>query len=129
MLKKTITICIALLVCTVCFFGCSKEDEKTAVVGKSFTYDGQGFGGDFTIEINEDGTFQYYEGFLSSYFGQGRWEIEGGRIILIEENGIETTNTFMIKENSLIWIETESSNFMYVELKNGASFSCNPEKE
>ena len=129
MVKKTLTIWIALLACIVCFCGCSKEDEKAAVIGKIFTYDGQGFGGDFTIEINEDGTFQYYEGFLCSYFGYGTWEIEKGRITLTEENGMETTNTFTIKANNLIWIETESSNFNSVELENGASFSCNPTKK
>lgn len=30
-------------------------------------------GGDFTVTIREDGTFTYYEGPLSSIFGDGTW--------------------------------------------------------
>ena len=35
------------------------------------------FGGSFSIQINADGTFDYYEGNLSNYIGVGEWELDG----------------------------------------------------
>ena len=116
-----------LLLCTICFCGCSSEGDEQAVIGKTFVYEEQGFGGNFAITINEDGTFQYYEGMLSSYIGIGSWEVEDGKITITDDPnlcGNERKNTFEIKKDSLIWIEQGSDNFIYIKLEDGASFSC-----
>lgn len=43
------------------------------IVDKTYINEKEGVGGSFTIHINDDGTFSYYEGLLSNYLGIGVW--------------------------------------------------------
>ena len=58
---------------------------ETAVPdGRSYLYEGEGFGGTFNITLYENGRFSYYEGFLSSHLGFGTWALEGNILTLTE---------------------------------------------
>ena len=52
---------------------------------KLYVWDKPGFGGDFTITLNADGTYSYYAGYLSSYIGVGTWKSENGVLTISGE--------------------------------------------
>lgn len=87
-----------------------------------YTYEGDGFGGDFTITIKENGTFEYYEGGLSSFIGRGTWEREGNLVTLQERT---KRHRFRVTEEGLEFIAQDSNNFGYVQLEDGARFLGN----
>ena len=97
--------------------------NKNDVANKTYTYTGEGFGGDLTITIRNDGTASFYEGSLSSYLGEGKWKIENNILIVSDEKYI---NKFKILENELEFIEKDSTNFLYVKVKNGEKFIGKP---
>lgn len=111
----------------------AKEGHKTSEDQPSlagfYCYEGDGFGGDFTISLRTDGSFTYYEGHLSSYIGAGKWSVSGDILTLEDETGIEPPiiNHFRMEENNLIFQEKGSSNFIYVKVADGAVFSKNSE--
>lgn len=115
---------IALILCLTLFTACG-QTEKTYtaedVGGKTYTYEKGGFGGPFTIQIFEDGTFQYYEGMLSSYIGLGTWSVEDG-ILTLKEPAFSFVNRFRIGENELIFLAEGSTNFMYLTVEEGDRF-------
>ena len=41
--------------------------EAMALIAGSYRYEKEGFGGDFVITLKADGTYTFYEGYLSSY--------------------------------------------------------------
>ena len=100
----------------------SYSDGYLSVAGQSFKYEKDGFGGDFTITVNEDGSFSYCVGLLSSYIGHGSWKITDGRITLTDHGDLGFKNTFEINSGRLIWLEEESTGFMYMEISDGAVF-------
>lgn len=102
--------------------GCNNHDNN--VVGKVYTYEKDGMGGDFNIYIYEDGTFTYYEGMLSSYIGIGTWTVKGSRITLTDDDemGFAYVNHFEIVGDNLSFIEKDSDNFLYVKVKDGEVF-------
>ena len=61
------------------------SSADNAVAGKTYLYEGEGFMGNFTITLYNDGTFTYYEGMASSYIGIGSWEQNGDSIILTDD--------------------------------------------
>ena len=91
-----------------CLYGLTACNQKNLVdknvqnmiVGNTYVYEKDGFGGDFIININEDGTFSYYEGALSSYIGMGKWTLEGNTLCLAddEETGDSFVNYFKVDE-------------------------------
>ena len=107
----------------------TKEGYKTS--GGQFSpaglylYEGDGFGGDFTISLRADGSFTYYEGHLSSYIGAGKWSVSGDILTLEDETGITRVNRFRMEGNDLIFQAKGSTNFIYVEVADGAVFSKN----
>ncbi len=116
-----LVLAAALLLCC----GCSNAVDEQSIIGHTFTYEGEGFGGNFTITIHEDGTFEYYEGALSSYIGTGTWLTEDSVVTLTDDAeaaGTKRQNRFEIKEDCLIWEEKDSGNFLYVKLEDGAVF-------
>ena len=104
--------------------GCGRSVQAGDVAGKTYVYEKDGFGGEFTVTINEDGSFQYYEGFLSSYIGAGTWQLEGDILSLSddEEMGYEFVNHFQVDDGVLVFQEEDSSNFLYVKLSDGERF-------
>ena len=102
-----------------------EKPNSSAVAGKKFVYEKEGFGGDCYIDFKEDGTFLYSPGYLSSYLGGGTWEISGDRVILTQENdGMsgKRVNCFRIVGNELIYIEEDSDSFIGTTVKDGEKF-------
>lgn len=87
---------------------------------------------DFNITFREDGTYEYYEGPLSSYLGFGNFSIKNG-ILTMKGNvnaGDDTENRFRIKGNRIYFIAKDSDNFTYIKVKDGQSFVLtNPAEE
>ena len=128
MMRRYIGITL-ILVIILNFTGCKNQDRDTInIAGKIYTYEKEGIGGEFKIYINDDGTFTYYEGMLSSYFGVGTWEIENSVITLTDDDemGYALVNRFMIEGDTLLFIEEGSDNFLYVKVKDGETFFGEP---
>ena len=108
--------------------GCSHPVREGDVAGKSYLYEKEGVGGSFSIQINADGTFDYYEGNLSNYIGVGEWELDGDTLLLAdnEEVGYPLVNYFKVKGDELIFLPENSSNFIYVKVAEGERFSAVP---
>lgn len=108
----------ALLLCLLLALIGSREEARTPSYTR-YVYEKGGFGGEFTIDVKDDGTFLYYEGMLSSYIGTGDWRSEGDTLILTDEL---FTNRFTIGDDALIWRENGSDGFLYVRTEDGDLF-------
>jgi hypothetical protein len=107
-------------------------------VDKVYVYEKDGCGGNFTIEIRADGTYDYYEGFLSSYIGLGEWSYSDGILTLYEEASRfneareieEVTNLycFTVEKDALIFSNKSSANFRYVKVAYGEKFLAAPSR-
>ena len=97
------------------------EDGEPDMAGV-YKYEGDGFGGDFTITLFDDGTYSFYEGFLSSYLGGGEWYVEGPLLFMTEKNGMIFFNTFVPLPDALVFLEADSDNFPYVKVPDGGRF-------
>lgn len=129
-MKKCLT-CILL-----CFIlgltACGKQENiEDKISGKVFTYEnegcglGEGMGEDFSISINEDGTFTYCEGNLSSYIGYGKWTLDNEILTISEDErmaGVRRVNCFKVEGDNLVFQEEDSDNFMYVKVEDGEQF-------
>ena len=104
------------LVAALFLASCSSDDVQT---DSTYVYDGEGFGGAFTITISDNGSFTFYEGFLSSYIGHGKWQIKH-KILTISDGTF--TNKFEMRDKEIVFVEEGSTNFMYVKLKDGDKF-------
>ncbi|RVU98605.1 hypothetical protein EII22_02015 [Coriobacteriales bacterium OH1046] len=103
---------------------CSTNDAAmgNGLGGNTFVWENGGFGGDFTIKLNEDGTYEYSVGFLSSYIGLGTWEVESGILTLTETSGYENVFRFSVGDGELVFISEGSSQFMHVAVEDGDRF-------
>ena len=52
----------------------------------------------------------------------GTWEIKNN-IITLQDEDPHFYNSFILKENKLIWQEKTSSNFLYLKISDGDTFS------
>ena len=95
----------------------SSSEEEAAV----YVYEKEGFGGPFTIALYPDGTFQYYEGYLSSYIGFGTWEMDGN-LLTLREHDYGLVNHFTITPEGLVFQAEGSDNFFYKEVAEGDRF-------
>ncbi len=100
------------------------ESGLSQVRGKTYLYENDGILGSFTITLYEDGTFTYYEGSASSYFGTGTWKQDGDTITMTDdrEAGLGLINRFKLDGDDLVFIEQGSYNFIYVKVKDGEKF-------
>ncbi|MCR4793370.1 MAG: peptidoglycan DD-metalloendopeptidase family protein [Lachnospiraceae bacterium] len=119
-------------------------DEETAgdsegqVIDRVYAYSGNtgmtedGQWIDFTISLNSDGAYTWYESPVSSYIGCGKYTIEDGILTLNDDPYVCTprVNRFRIEGDSLFFIEEGSDNFLLVSLKDGEEFvTYHPEEE
>lgn len=123
---KKIIACVLILVCLFCITACSRskgegKDIQDTIVNKTFVYEKEGAGGEFTIQINDDGTFEYYEGLLSSYIGTGSWVLESD-ILVLSDDAYPFVNRFEVKDGDLVFSSEDSSNFLYVKVADGEHF-------
>ena len=90
----------------------------------TYRYEGKGFGGDFTITLNADGTYTFYEGPLSSYHGMGTWDTWYNAVYMTEneETGYDLNFMFGVEDNALIYIAAGSDEFIHVKVSDGEKF-------
>jgi len=134
-MKKT-ALLLALVLCLTLFSACgAPEQSYTAedIAGKRYVYAGEGFASDFTLSLYADGTFQYYEGMLSSYIGMGAWTLNGdvltikdGSMGRLQPDGTweyyNRVNRFRVEKDRLVWLAEGSDNFLYVDVEDGEAF-------
>ena len=113
---------VLLTVMALLLSACSGQDISAAVSGKTFTWEKEGFGGDFTITLNEDGSYRYYEGFLSSYVGSGDWSVNNDTAVMTEKGGYDAVFRFSVKDGDLIYRSDGSDRFIYTAVEDGDRF-------
>ncbi len=113
---------VLLTVMALLLSACSGQDISAAVSGKTFTWEKEGFGGDFTITLNEDGSYRYYEGFLSSYLGSGDWSVKNDTVVMTEKGGYDAVFRFSVKDGDLIYRSDGSDRFIYTAVEDGDRF-------
>ena len=97
------------------------NDAETVVpVTKVYQYEKEGFGSDFVLTLFPDGTFQYYEGALSSYIGTGNWNREGDILTIYDKMYLK--NQFRVDGDALVFLAEGSTNFTYIEVADGERF-------
>ena len=101
---------------------CAKGVEPDALAGRTFKWEKDGFGGDFTISLFEDGTYRYYEGYLSSYIGFGNWTLKDGVLTLTETGGYDFVFRIAVKDGALVYLADGSSRFLYTDVQDGDRF-------
>ena len=103
---------------------CAKKNSVTEadIAGKTFVWEKEGSGGDFTITINSDGTYEYYEGYYSSYIGAGNWELDNGILTMTESSGYDFVFRFSVDNGTLRYIADGSDQFLYVRVEDGDRF-------
>ena len=126
-MKKCIVLLCTLLLFVPALTGCAEQKGKNSVAGKIYTYSGKPFSElesdeAFTITINDDGTYSYYESLLSSYIGNGKWSVADGVLTLSDDSRPEIVNYFKIDGEDLVFLEEGSTNFLYVKVKDGERF-------
>ena len=126
--QRYVKFCTLVTAVFLLFAGCAVQGADVA--GKIYMYEKTGCGGAFSIYIDADGTFSYYEGPLSSYIGNGNWKLDGGTLILQEtiSSRASQVNYFVVDGSDLLYQAEPSSNFLYVTVSDGERFSeCPPE--
>ncbi|MBQ7173103.1 MAG: VWA domain-containing protein [Clostridia bacterium] len=107
------------------------KDGDNEVVGHyihSYSSEAPEFSDSFSISLNEDGTFSYYETVISSHIGMGNYTVEDGIVTLTEAGipGFSGTIThiykFRYEDGKLIYLADQSNQFMYVTLSDGTIF-------
>lgn len=118
----------------VCFLTNPKKDEPVLKndaddVSGYYSYEYSGFKDaslwqSFYIIINSDGTFNYCEGLLSSYIGNGTWTLDGTIITLRDIGMGERFFCFEVSDNALIFRKDLSDDFTYMRerIENGTRF-------
>ena len=97
------------------------HETDNSVAGKVYVYEKEGMGGDFTIYLDENGTFTYYEGCLSSYIGSGTWEVSDDILTL---NSVDDKKIHLrIDGDDLVYIADGSEQFYYTKVNDGDRFS------
>ena len=126
-MKKFVSILSVLMLFVLFITGCTEQERENSVAGKIYTYSGEAFSEfandyTFSITINDDGTYSYYESLLSSYIGSGEWSVTDGVLTLSDDTGVEIVNYFLIDGDDIVFIEENSTNFIYVKVKDGERF-------
>ena len=104
--------------------GCSSQPAAVTaddLADQVYLYEKEGFGGNFTITLNSDGSMRCSEGGLSSYFGPGTWELGGDTVTLTTDDG-KFVNHFTVEDGALVYQAKDSTNFMYLTVSDGEKF-------
>jgi hypothetical protein len=116
---------LLLLAAAACLVSCGKKGDDAvpeSIAGKTYVWEKEGFGGDFYISLLEDGTYQYYEGFLSSFIGLGEWTVEDGVLILTDNTGYGLTFRFRVEEDRILYMAEGSGRFGHARVEDGDAF-------
>ena len=98
-----------------------RKELAADLAGKTFVYEKEGFGSDFTIRLHDDGSFGYYEGMLSSHLGMGTWSVEE-EILTLYEQSFDREFRFRVKDGVLQFLQEDSGRFTYLKVADGALF-------
>lgn len=122
--RRYVPFLFCLIMLAVFSAGCSFSPAPERLAGKIYCYEKDGFGGAFSISFEEDGSFTYYEGLLSSYLGVGRWSLDGDMLTLADDDvmGYPFVNHFTVRGDDLIFLAEDSTNFLYVKVGDGERF-------
>ena len=125
-MKKTkirgLAICLLAVTMLLGLVSCQAEVKHGTYVRSG------GFRERFTITLDEDGSFTYYESLTAAHVGMGSYEIKGDRVILTDSTipgfGSMLTRvfTFRYEDGKLIYLADESDSFIYTDLPDGAVF-------
>ena len=113
-----------LLLFTLMAAGCSGQPAAgTAgdLADQVYIYEKEGFGSDFYIALNSDGSMRCSEGALSSYFGLGTWKLDGDTVILTTDDE-KFVNRFAVEDGTLVYQSADSTGFMYLTVSDGEKF-------
>lgn len=126
MLHRYMKLSFLVFTMALLFAACADSVQERDVIGKTYVYEKEGFGGDFKIAIHDDGTFFYCEGEFSSYLGIGKWTLEEDTLILSDDEqiGYPLVNYFKVDGNDLVFLTENSSNFVYVTVADGERFTA-----
>ena len=108
--------------------GCAAGAGNNSIAGKSFVYEKEGFPNEFSIRLDSNGSFTYYEGFFSSYIGTGSWQLDGDTLTLRErdyssvDGAVGRVYHFNVSDDSLSFISEGSDNFTYINVSDGERF-------
>ena len=128
-MKRSYLCAIAILILSAILVSCqpSLANSPEDVCGLYARPNANGFDA-FTITLNPDGTYQYFETMISSHLGFGSYTVEDGIVTLVDSqipgvNG-SLTHTYQFKyaDGKLIFLAEESDSFMYINLPDGAEF-------
>lgn len=83
---------------------------------------------DFTLILNEDSTFSYYEGVASSYIGYGKWILTNNELTLYDEFSRYTPEIIKInftlgEDHCLYYHHEEPYPFVFTEIEEGTKFT------
>ena len=108
---------------TACIYSILEREKMSRLAG-TYRYEGGGFGGDFTVTLNADGTYTFCEGPLSSYLGAGTWNTWYDAVYMEEdeEAGYELHFTFGVEDGALIYLAMGSDGFTCVQVSDGERF-------
>ena len=122
-MRRILAVILALGVMTA-MTACAKKNAAADanIADKTYVWEKEGAGGDFTITLNRDGTYLYYAGYLSSYIGQGNWTLEDGVLTMTESSGYDFVFRFSVENGELCYIAEGSDKFMYVTVEDGDRF-------
>ncbi len=87
---------------------------------RTYVWEKEGCGGEFTVTLEADGSFTYYEGYYSSYIGMGTWEEKDGIVTLYD--GTDRSFRFAVDGDDLIFRAEGSGSFTYVTVGDGDRF-------
>ena len=85
--------------------GCSGQPAAVTaddLADQVYIYEKEGFGSDFYIALNSDGSMRCSEGALSSYFGLGTWKLDGDTVILTTDDE-KFVNRFAVEDRTLVY--------------------------
>lgn len=127
MKKYTVVLLCILTLFVLSGIGCAEKESESSVSGKKYIYSGEHLSGfendnDFTITINDDGTYSYNESSISSYIGHGKWSVSDDLLTLSDDTGVEIINYFIIDGEDIVFTEENSTNFIYVKVKDKERF-------
>lgn len=101
------------------------DSDRSAIAGKTFSYEKGGCGGEFTITFDEHGRFACHEKDILSFMTEGTWELNGDTVKLaypVDESN-EKAVYLKLNDSDLVYIGEKSDNFTSVKVQDGEKFT------
>ena len=126
MFRKLLTALALVTGMVLTLTSCAAAVGSNMVEGKRYVYEKEGFPDEFSIRLDSNGNFTYYEGAFSSYVGTGSWHLSGDTLTLRERDYADGTvrhiYCFNVKDDSLSYISEGSDKFMFIDVSDGERF-------